>query len=123
VGVWVGNADYSPMQDITGLTGAAPIWSQFMQYAIQKLTDNKPAGFNKPSGIVDRVICTISGTEPSQWCPNQRSEYFAADQLPLPSSQDLWSKVVFDTWTGLRSASACPDFTKELIADPMIRIR
>lgn len=116
VGVWVGNADYTPMQDITGLTGAAPIWSQFMQYAVQKLTDGNPTPFNKPSGIVDRVICAISGTEPSQWCPNQRSEYFAADQLPLPSSQDLWSKVVFDTWTGLRASSACPDFAKEEFA-------
>ncbi|MCF6278605.1 MAG: transglycosylase domain-containing protein, partial [Anaerolineales bacterium] len=27
VGVWVGNADYSPMKNTTGLSGAAPIWS------------------------------------------------------------------------------------------------
>jgi penicillin-binding protein 1C len=113
VGVWVGNADYSPMHDISGVTGAAPIWAQFMQTAIQQLTGGNPTPFSKPSGIIDRVICTISGTEPSQWCPNQRSEYFAADQLPLPSSQDLWTKVIFDTWTGLRASIACQDFTKE----------
>ena len=116
VGVWVGNADYTPMQNITGVTGAAPIWSQFMQSAIQQLTGGNPTPFSKPSGIVDRVICAVSGTEPSQWCPNQRSEYFAADQLPLPSSKDLWSKVVFDTWTGLRASAACSDFTKEEFA-------
>jgi len=116
VGVWVGNADYSPMKDITGVTGAAPIWSEFMKFAIQQLTGGTPAPFVKPGGIVDRVICAVSGTEPSQWCPNQRSEYFAADQPPLPSSQDLWSKVVFDTWTKLRASSACPDFTKEEFA-------
>ncbi len=113
VGVWVGNADYSPMEDITGLTGAAPLWSKFMQYAEQKISGGNPAPFIKPNGIVDRVICSISGTEPSQWCPEQRSEYFASDQLPLPSSQDLWSKVVFDTWTGLRASSACGNFSKE----------
>jgi len=116
VGVWVGNADYSPMQDITGMTGAAPIWSQFMQSAIQQLTGGNPTSFSKPSGIVDRVICAVSGTEPSQWCPDQRTEYFAADQLPLPSTQDLWTKVVFNTWTGLRASSACPDFMKEEFA-------
>jgi penicillin-binding protein 1C len=116
VGVWVGNADYSPMHDITGVTGAAPIWAQFMEFAVPQLTGGNPTGFNKPSGIVDRVICSISGTEPSQWCQNQRSEYFASDQLPLPSSQDLWSKVVFDTWSGLRASAACPDFTKEQFA-------
>jgi penicillin-binding protein 1C len=116
VGVWVGNADYSPMKDISGLTGAAPIWSEFMQYAVQQLAGGTPTPFFKPSGIVDRVICSISGTDPSQWCPNQRSEYFAADQLPLPSSQDLWAKVVFDTWTGLRASDSCNDFTKEEFA-------
>ena len=116
VGVWVGNADYSPMKDITGVTGAAPIWSQFMQFAVQDLVGGNPTPFAKPSGIVDRVICSDSGTEPSQWCSNQRSEYFAADQLPLPSSQDLWSKVVFDTWTKLRASSSCPDYTKEEFA-------
>jgi penicillin-binding protein 1C len=116
VGVWVGNADYSPMVNTSGMTGAAPIWSQFMQLAVQQLVGGNPTPFTKPSGIVDRVICGISGTEPSQWCPEQRSEYFAADQLPLPGSQDLWSKVVFDTWTGLRTSTACPDFNKEEFA-------
>jgi membrane peptidoglycan carboxypeptidase len=116
VGVWVGNADYSPMQNISGVTGAAPIWSQFMQEAILQLKGGAPTPFNKPSGIVERVICEISGTEPSQWCPDQRSEYFASDQLPLPSSQDLWSKVNLDTWTGLKASEACKDFTKEEFA-------
>jgi penicillin-binding protein 1C len=116
VGVWVGNADYTPMNDVSGLTGAAPIWSQFMQSAVPQLTGGNPTPFSRPSGIVDRVICEISGTEPSQWCPDQRTEYFASDQLPLPSSQDLWSKVVFDTWTGLRASEACKDFTKEEFA-------
>lgn len=116
VGVWVGNADYSPMKDITGLTGAAPIWSQFMQNAVPQLTDGNPTPFSVPTGIMERVICEVSGAEPSEWCPDQRMEYFAADQPPLPSSQDLWTKFNIDTWTGLRASSACPDFTKEEFA-------
>jgi penicillin-binding protein 1C len=116
VGVWVGNADYTPMNDVSGLTGAAPIWSQFMQSAVPQLTGSNPTPFSRPSGIVERVICEVSGTEPSQWCPDQRVEVFASDQLPQPSSQDLWSKVVFDTWTGLRASEACKDFTKEEFA-------
>ncbi|MBA5845283.1 hypothetical protein, partial [Escherichia coli] len=27
VGVWVGNADGSPMWDVSGVTGASPVWS------------------------------------------------------------------------------------------------
>lgn len=113
VGVWVGNADYTPMINSTGMTGAAPIWSQFMQAAIQQLKGGTPTPFTRPAGIVEKVICSVSGTEPSEWCPEQRTEYFAADQPPLPSSQDLWAKLSIDTWTGLRASTACPDYTKE----------
>ncbi len=31
VGVWVGNPDYTEMKNTSGLTGAAPIWAEFMQ--------------------------------------------------------------------------------------------
>ncbi len=34
VGVWVGNADYTPMIEVTGLTGAAPIWHEFIRQAL-----------------------------------------------------------------------------------------
>ena len=107
VGVWVGNADYTPMQNTTGLTGAAPIWSQFMQTAVQQLTGGYPSTFIRPSGIQERVICSISGTESSAWCPNQRSEFFASGQGPLPASSDLWQHLQYDTWTGLRASSDC----------------
>lgn len=113
VGVWVGNPDYTPMQHTTGLSGAAPIWSEFMTYAIQQLTGGIPTPFSRPANIIDRVICEISGTEPSQWCPQQRSELFAADHPPLPKEQDLWRMVLVDTWTGKLASPACSDFTGE----------
>jgi penicillin-binding protein 1C len=113
VGVWVGNADYSPMQNTTGLTGAAPIWAAFMQHAIQQITGNNPTPFSRPGGIVEMAICEISGTLPSEWCPRQRTEIFAADQPPLPKEQDLWQKVEVDTWTGLLASEACDEFTEE----------
>ncbi|WP_299029629.1 transglycosylase domain-containing protein [uncultured Thermanaerothrix sp.] len=116
VGVWVGNADYTPMQNTTGLTGAAPIWAEFMQAAIQKLTDGRPTPFIRPAGVVEKIICEVSGAEPSEWCPSQRLEYFAYDQPPLPKEDDLWKKVVIDTWTGLRATSACADSIKEVLA-------
>lgn len=110
VGVWVGNADYTPMQNTTGLTGAAPIWSQFMQEAAPRLTNGNPSGFTRPDGITDKVICAISGAEPSQWCPQQRAEVFAFDQPPLPASEDLWKEAVVDTWSGAYATDACKDF-------------
>jgi penicillin-binding protein 1C len=113
VGVWVGNADYTPMVNTTGLSGAAPVWSEFMKFAIQSLTGGNPSAFVRPAGVVDRVICAFSGTEPSEWCPQQRSEIFAYDQPPLSKENDLWTKARIDTWTGLRASSACADFVEE----------
>jgi membrane peptidoglycan carboxypeptidase len=116
VGTWVGNADYTPMGNTTGLTGAGPIWAQFMTFGINELMGGTPSPFVRPPGIIDRVICTISGSEPSEWCPQQRSEIFAADQPPQPQTEDLWKKVVVDTWTGLAVSEACRDFSEELFA-------
>jgi len=113
VGVWVGNADYSPMEDTSGLTGAAPIWAEFMQEGIQQLTGGNPSGFSRPPGIIERVICSVSGTEPSKYCPSQRSEYFAADQPPLPADQDLWEEVEIDTWTLKLLSDECDEHPYE----------
>ncbi len=113
VGVWVGNADYTPMQNTSGLTGAAPIWAEFMQVGIQQLTGGNPSNFVRPAGIVERVICTVSGTVPSQYCPNQRSEFFAADQPPLPAEEDLWQDVRVDTWTNKVASPECSEYTED----------
>ncbi len=116
VGVWVGNADYTPMQNVSGLNGAAPIWAEFTASAVQQLTGGNPTRFTRPGGIVEQVICAISGTFPSKWCPKQTSELFAADQPPLPKEEDLWQKILLDTWTGLRASSACSDFVEKEFA-------
>lgn len=115
-GVWVGNADYTPMIDTSGLRGAAPIWSQFMETAVPYVSGGNPTPFSRPAGIVDKIICAVSGTEPSNWCKGQRNEIFAADQPPLPPGKDLYRKTLLDTWTGLEASEACKDFTEEQTA-------
>jgi membrane carboxypeptidase/penicillin-binding protein PbpC len=113
-GVWVGNADYTPMVNTTGLTGAAPIWSSFMTFAVPYVSNNAPTPFTVPPGVVQMVICSTSGTEPSNACRGgERTEYFASDQPPLPKGQDLIRRVNVDTWTGLIAGDACKDFAKE----------
>jgi len=126
VGVWVGNADYTAMQNTTGLTGAAPIWANFMTKAIPAITGGEPSPFQRPAGIVDRVICVISGAEPSEWCPQQRQEIYASDQLPLPSSEDLWKEVNLDTWNGLLASADCGSDNAEKkltmnVTDPLVQ--
>ena len=113
VGVWVGNADYTPMVNTTGITGAGPIWAQFMTYAIDSLTGGNPTPFVRPDTIEVHTICTASGAQPSSWCPSQREEYFASGQPPLNQNSDFWRQYQVDTWTNLESSPDCPDFTNE----------
>ena len=112
-GVWVGNADYTPMVSSSGLSGAAPVWSQFMEFAVPYVTNGVPTPFVRPDGIVDKIVCRLSGTEPSSFCGTQYTEIFAFDQLPLPPSQDLARRINIDIWTGYQASEACDGPSKE----------
>ncbi len=124
-GVWVGNADYTPMQNTTGLSGAAPIWNAYMNAAVPYISGGEPAGFERPAGIIERTICALSGAEPSEWCPDDRIEVFAADQPPLPKEQDLWQEPWVDSYTLLLASGECQDFARQKlgldVADPWAR--
>ena len=113
IGVWVGNADYTPMVNTTGSSGAAPIWSRLMQTGINHFKGGVATSFARPADVVDRIICSVSGTEPSEYCPSQRNEIFASDQLPLPKSEDFWVKEKLDIWSGLRASPDCGELTED----------
>jgi penicillin-binding protein 1C len=88
VGVWVGNTDNSSMEDVTGITGAAPIWHAIME---QALAGQPAKDFARPSGIVEAEICVDGGHQPSPNCPpeRRRMEVFVAGQGPLPPDENL----------------------------------
>lgn len=106
-GVWLGNADYTEMDSVTGLYGAAPIWAQFMQTAVPIVTGNNPSPFVPTNGIEEHTICVISGTEPSEKCPQTKTEYFAYGEGPEEAKNDLWKTVRVDPWTLLEYSEKC----------------
>ena len=78
-GVWVGNADNTAMRDVTGVSGAAPVWHDFMEDALRDL----PAtAFVTPPGIVHETICPGSGRPPDAACPDRRDEVFIVGTQP-----------------------------------------
>jgi len=113
VGAWVGNPDATPMGNTTGVTGAGPIWAQFMTYAAPYLTGGYPTPFLRPEGIREQTICTVSGSQPSHWCPEVREEFFTYDEPALSPEHDFWKEVEMDTWTGLMASESCSEFTKD----------
>lgn len=77
-GVWVGNTDNSPMREVPGSKGAAPIWHAFMSWALR---DAPLQGWQRPSGLVERAVCDLSGLLPTGRCPTV-SEYFIEGTVP-----------------------------------------
>jgi len=91
-GVWVGNADNSEMINISGITGAAPIWNEFMRTA-HAILQAPPMEFTPPPGVRQFEVCADTGTLPSEACPEKRMRWFAEDRPPLPKERDLYQKV------------------------------
>ena len=53
VGVWVGNASGAPMWDVSGTSGAAPIWAAVMNYLHATQPSRAPKA---PSGVVQAAV-------------------------------------------------------------------
>jgi penicillin-binding protein 1C len=125
IGVWIGNADYTPMTNVSGVAGAAPVWADVMQWAIDRYAGGDPAQFKRPEGVEEKVICSATGAEPSDRCKDEKTEIFAKGQPPLKAEDDIWKEVKIDTWTGLKAGPACTEFAEEKstlnVSDPWAR--
>jgi penicillin-binding protein 1C len=78
-GIWVGNADNSPMNRVAGASGAAPIWNKVMATALEGEPIQE---FVRPPGIKDVVVCSVSGKLPTEHCPNAVREIFIEGNEP-----------------------------------------
>jgi membrane carboxypeptidase/penicillin-binding protein PbpC len=79
VGVWVGNPDQSPMVNISGVTGAAPIWRDVMSAAVRALP---PAEFVPPPNVARASVCAPTGLLPGEACPSSSVEWFIEGTQP-----------------------------------------
>ena len=90
VGVWVGNSGYEAMHNVTGLTGAAPIWHEVMRGLLQGQPDHP---FARPGGLTSVTVCDLSGLLPTPACPHTHSEWFIAGTEPTLADttyQQVW---------------------------------
>jgi len=79
VAVWVGNFDGRPMQRVSGITGAGPLFARVMRRAMAGL---------RPAPLVDRArfervrICPLSGHRAGEACPGSYEEVFLPGTAP-----------------------------------------
>ncbi len=111
VGVWVGNTDNSPMLNVTGVTGAGPIWRGVMDVAAQLYP---PKEFPRPPGVFEQTVCIDDGALPSPYClehSRTRTELFTSD--PPGPNDGLYRLLTVDSFSGLIANQNCQDYTTE----------
>lgn len=96
VATWVGNFNGEPMRQVSGVTGAAPLWNRIMLHLHEH---QEPADFPSPKGLVQLPICAVSGLKPTPDCTSVVQEYFYPEdktsyernrQLDLPPEYNEW---------------------------------
>jgi penicillin-binding protein 1C len=63
IGVWVGNFDGSAMRDVSGVTGAAPVWLEMVNYLHRRQASVAP---DAPEGVVRMQIRYDQDVEPAR---------------------------------------------------------
>ena len=82
VGVWVGNFDGSQMRQVSGVTGAGPIFTDIMMYLHSAPYGDLPPDFTIPDHLVQQSVCARSGKLPTEWCKKTVNELFIEGEVP-----------------------------------------
>ena len=69
VGVWVGNASGEPMHDVSGVSGATPVWRTLVQHLNEGRPSRPPS---VPRGVIATTVSFDGAREPA------RTEVFIA---------------------------------------------
>jgi len=114
-GSWIGNADNSPLVNISSAGASTRLWKNYMVFASQQM-ELPATPFGTAPGVVEREVCWPSGKLPSDICPqiNRYTSLFGESVLPR-SEEDLadfeddwWQTVQIDTRTGLLAQDTTP---------------
>ena|SRR3989344_648632 len=94
--VWVGNNDNQPMSRLSsGVTGAAPIWNVIMSHVLE---DKVPEPMQRPSSIIQKRVCSLSGLLPPPDGCETRFEYFIKGTEPT-KFEEVKQKAFIDKTT------------------------
>jgi membrane carboxypeptidase/penicillin-binding protein PbpC len=108
----VGNADNTPMENVSGVTGAGPIWNDFMRTI---LNGQPELEFERPVGLVQAEVCAASGLLPTPLCPAKRLEWFIRGTIPT-EYDTMFQQFSIDRRSGaLATDQTPPEFRVEKV--------
>ena len=112
VGVWAGNADNSPMYNISSTSIS---WRAARDYMETALEGKEALDFEQPEGIEKAKVCVPSGLLPSQYCGKTVEDLFVKNSLPT-EKDNWWQPFKIDIRTGLLATEMTPpQFVQERV--------
>lgn len=105
--VWVGNFDARPMGDVSGVSGAGPIFRDIM-LGLYAEGDPEPFDAAMPEGWASVEICALSGALPAEHCPHRVAERFREATRPIHTCP-VHRVLRVDPVNGLLAGPACED--------------
>jgi penicillin-binding protein 1C len=82
VGVWVGNFDGKPMQNVSGISGCGPLFRDIMYLLYQRTGWSE---FKEPEDIIRISVCPLTGELPTAYCRGTVEEVFIKGTEPRRS--------------------------------------
>jgi len=80
VGVWVGNTDSTPMEEVAGANGAGTIWREIIE---RTHAQNPIETFTPPANVQEQQICRSTGLV-ADGCTDTLTEWFISGTEPQP---------------------------------------
>lgn len=125
VAVWTGNTDNSPMVNISGLTGAAPLWRDFMTAVygnydlLSTLGVDGPREFTPPEGLEKRPLCALTAIIPgaTECTPSGQEWFLIMDETAVPTVDPnvvRWQQIEPAVWRA--TAVPLPPLPAEILA-------
>jgi membrane peptidoglycan carboxypeptidase len=107
-GVWVGNSDFSPIQDVFAADGPTFIWHDYMA-EVAALNELPVHDFARPDGVSDATVDAISGLLPGEHTTTTVGEIFRTDRTPT-EADSLHRELRIEAETGRIWQEGCGDF-------------
>lgn len=106
VAVWVGNFDGAPMDGVSGISGAGPIFRAVMEAAMQKRPHVSLAAAGV--GLARAPICAVSGEIATDACPHRILEPLPEGDADHAPTCSVHVRLRIDRRNGLRAGPDCP---------------
>ena len=114
VAVWAGNFDGSPMADVSGITGAGPIFHAVIEAAgaARARSRTRPGSLSLKEdaerlGLARTAICALSGDVATAVCPHRIHEWLPEGSATHAPTCSTHERIRIDVRNDLRAGPGC----------------